>query len=344
MAHVFSRVALRSSSFMDTATDSYSKRRNRMRRTSAGKRIEISPRDLDIFALLTRYRFLRSTFIHAFVGGDRTQLMKRLGTLFHEGYLDRPPQQWQSVNARYQPAVYAVTDRAEALLQAHGRIEPMASALLVRGRSGAQRQFAHSLMICDILSSIELGTLQAPGLRFIPLSEILSKAPEATRLADNPLSIPVAISHTFANAGRTVRATTKLVPDGLFGLQYGTGDRKTYRFFALEADRASMPILRNNLHQSSYLKKVLGYRQIAAQNIHKGHLGLPNLFVLNVTTSTAHMQGIMRLVEQIAGSSSLFLFKTMDSLASIGRAPTPTPHMLTQPWQRASLEPFSIDR
>ena len=45
------------------------RRRSKMRRTGTGRRIELTARDVEIFKLLGRYRYLRSTYIHAFVGG-----------------------------------------------------------------------------------------------------------------------------------------------------------------------------------------------------------------------------------------------------------------------------------
>jgi hypothetical protein len=314
-----------------------------MRRTITGRRIELSARDISIFQLLGRYRYLRSTFIHAFVGGDKTQLLKRLGNLFHEGYLDRPRQQWEAVNARYRPAVYEIGDRAMEALRAGGLIDPAAVVGIARSRTGAQRQFAHSLMICDILASIELATKHSPTLRFIPWQEIITKAPESTQNSANPFQIPVSISHTFPRSKKTHKLDTKLIPDGLFGLQYTIDSTKSYRFFALEADRNTMPVSRSDLEQTSYLKKILAYRQIVAQNIHRAHFGVPNLLVLNVTTNEVHMGGILRLVEEVCLSSTLFLFKSGNNLAALDRSPLPDPHILTEPWRRAGLEPFSID-
>src|SRR5665213_4632156 len=83
------------------------RRRSRMRRTQTGKRLELSARDIEIFKLLERYRYLRSTYIHAFVGGASEKRFKeRIGDLFHEGYLDRPEQQWDYARARYLPVAY----------------------------------------------------------------------------------------------------------------------------------------------------------------------------------------------------------------------------------------------
>ena len=73
-----------------------------------------------------------------------------------------------------------------------------------------------------------------------------------------------------------------------------------YRFFALEADRNTVPIKRANLRQTSYLRKILAYRQIIVADIHKTHLGLPNLLVLTVTNNEQHMRNIMTLVKELA--------------------------------------------
>jgi hypothetical protein len=207
---------------------------------------------------------------------------------------------------------------------------------------GACRQFAHQLMICECMASIELGIRHQPNLRFISRRDIIAKAPEQTRASGNPFAIPVAISHTLN--GNAQRAEIQAVPDGLFGLEYAHDGQKLYRFFALEADRNTVPICRSNLRQTSYLRKVLAYRQVVAQGIQKSHLGLPNLFVLTVANNEQHMRNIMGLVGTLApdGKSTLFLFKTVTSLGDFQQAPAPTSHMLTEPWQRVGYEPLPI--
>ena len=87
-----------------------------MHRKRTGKNLYLTQRDIEIFKLLQRYRYLRSTFIHEFVGGRQiTRFKERLGDLFHEGYLWRPKQQWQHINARYSPAIYELDKLAEAI-------------------------------------------------------------------------------------------------------------------------------------------------------------------------------------------------------------------------------------
>ena len=327
---------------MEPAPALPTQRRSRMRRKSNGSRVELTPRDIEIFRLLERYRYLRSTFIHAFVGGDRTKLIERLGHLYHEGrYLDRPSEQWQGINARYQPAVYEIDRRGQEALREHGLLADDAIA----GRHGAvQRQFAHTLMVCDILASIELATRQIPGVRFIPWTEILARAPERTRKSPAPMRLPVSISHPVSqNVARQV-VEVKLTPDAVFGLEYTTAGVKSYRFFALEADRATMPVSRTTLRVTSYLRKILAYRQVAAREMYRTQYGIPNLLVLTVTTSDSHMRSIMRLLGEIASSSTLFLFKTAAAFGTLGTTPVPSPEMLSEPWGRVGCSAILLNK
>lgn len=316
-----------------------------MRRISTGKNLEITDRDLEIFQLLRRYRYLRSTFIHAFVGGkSETRFKERLGHLYHEGdYLNRPVQQWQYANARYMPVVYENGAGAENALHRHSLLAGETATSLQKSRFGGRRQFSHALLICEILASIELGVRANPGLRFISWEEILRRAPDRARSADKPMRIPVSI----ANNGDGVRQhlATGIIPDGLFGLEYERPEGNAYRFFVLEADRSSEPVSRSDLQQSSYLKKLLAYREIIARQTYKSHLGLPNLFVLTVATNERHMNNMMALLASLARSGSTsFLFKAAPALGDFQKAPTPTPSMFTEPWQRVGHEPFSICR
>jgi hypothetical protein len=326
---------------METALARQTPRRSRMQRKSNGTRVELTPRDIEIFRLLDRYRYLRSTFIHTFVGGDRTKFVERLGHLYHEGrYLDRPAEQWQGVNARYQPAVYEIGRRAQDVLREHGLLVGGTPA----GRHGAaQRQFAHTLMVCDILASIELAARQIPGLRFIPWAEILARAPERTRQSPVPMRLPVLISYPATQDGANHTADVKLTPDAVFGLEYTTAGAKSYRFFALEADRATMPVSRSTLRMTSYLRKILAYRQVAAREMCRSQYGIPNLLVLTVTVSDGHMRSIMRLLGEIAGLSTLFLFKTAAAFRALGTPQVPSAEMLSEPWERVGYPSLRID-
>src|ERR1700692_1339898 len=120
------------------------KRRSRMRRVSSGKRIELTNRDMELFKLLNRYRYLRSDILHSLVGGNsETRFKERLGHLYHDGrYINRPGQQWQFANSRYMPVVHELDDKGEQVLRERGLIHSD-SPLIKKGRMGAYRQFAH---------------------------------------------------------------------------------------------------------------------------------------------------------------------------------------------------------
>ena len=322
-------------------------RRSRMYRCAAVKHIQLTVRDLAILELLHRYRYLRSTHIYALVGGkSKRRFLERLGALYHEGsYLNRPEQQWQVINARYMPAVYELSEAGERALQERGLLDQTISPLLERGRPRAARRYHHELMICDIISSIEIGTRVDPSLRFIPWPEILAKAPEATRRSEKPFNVPIYVSYACARTRQTHTYDRPLVPDAVFGIEYTRSAQKSYRFFALEADRNSEPVFRSTLEQTSYLRKILQYREIAARSLYETCWGLPNLLVLNVTTNQQHMANILSSVKKVTGGrgSTFLLFMTMPSLSSLETAPPPTPHMLTAAWQRAGHSDFYIN-
>lgn len=323
------------------------KRRSRMVRRQTGKRIQLTERDLEVLCLLTRYRFLRSTHLQALAGGkSHKRFIERLGDLYHEGgYIDRPKQQWQAINARYMPAVYELGAAGRTVLAQYGAAD---AALTGKHGRRPSRHYHHELMVCDILSSIEIGVRADPRLRFISWPEILAspKMPEATRNAARPMAASVPVIHAALGTRKSHRTDRPLVPDALFGLEYTARGTKQYRFFALEADRNTEPVVRSTLRQSSYLRKILQYREIAARSIYKTQWGLPNLLVLNVTTNDEHRQNIMGLVLELTGGkgSTSLLFKTMPSLASLEKAPQPGPAILTEAWQRAGHPDFFIDR
>jgi hypothetical protein len=281
----------------------------------------LSARDIEIFKLLARYRYLRSTYIHAFVGGaSETRFKERLGDLFHEGYLNRPTQQWEYADARCRPVVHELGVGAARTLRDCGT--DVASAFPDRG---AHRQFRHSLMICEALASLELGAC-ACGLRFIPWPEMLARAPEATRAAIRPFRLPV------PSGGY-------IVPDGAFGIEYRNGAATAYRFFALEADRGTMPVRRARQGQTSYMAKLAAYRDVIRYGAHRAHWGIPNLLVLTLTTSESRLAEMLsRSGEDADLASPAFLFKAVreNSLT------VPLPELFAAPWERVGTGPLSI--
>ena len=287
----------------------------------------LTPRDFQIFALLERYRFLRSTYLYPFVGGaSETRFKERLGHLYHEGgYLDRPVRQWQFAGSGFAPIVYENTRAARQALDVFGNFQADQGRCAAGDGAHISRQFAHTLMVCEILASIELAARTTSGLRFVPWAEILAKAPQSTRNASFPLRIP-----------RGPHEPRYVVPDGIFGLEYASEGRKAYRFFALEADRATMPVQRSNSGQTSYFDKMTAYRDLISRQMYRAYLGVPNFMPLTVTLSNAHLEHIQTAFRTKLGKSTIFLFKAVEELY------VPEMSLLTTPWERVGYDPLSI--
>ena len=311
------------------------KRRPRTKRTRSDLRLEITPRDVEIFKLLERYRYLSSTYIHAFVGGaSETRLKERLGNLFHQGYIDRPEQQWQMANCRYRPAIYEAGKLGRQMLRQ--KCIDAVESLTLLGKV-AHHQFAHSVMICETMASIEIGVRDNPHLRLISWQEILAKAPERTRRSDRPFQIPLPISSSVG--GIQEFRVPCIVPDGVFGLEYRLAERKAYRFFALEIDRGTMPVARSDQNRTSYMGKLALYRQMASAASYKTHLGLPNLLVLTITIGELRLLEMLKRVAQTS-DASICLFKAIDDK----HLRSPQPEVLCTPWLRGGLSALAIDR
>lgn len=316
-------------------------RRLRYGRTSTGRRVVPTEADILTFEVLHRHGPLPSTFIHQFtrhVRRSEGRTKERLGHLYHEDntphggpYLDRPWQQWQSMNARYQPAVSETTQFAEQVLRERGLLGEIAQPQM-------RAQFAHRFMIACITASIELAIQEDPTLRFISEQEILARSPNKT------LEIPCTISYANPRTRKRQTLDKPLIPDAVFGIEYaGAG----YRFFMLEADRNHEPVRRADLGETSYLRKILQYREVIEKGRYKEHFGMKaGMLVLNVTTNFQHMHNIVDLVGEVTGGkgSPYLLFKTMPQFGKYLTVPPVTPELLTQAWLRSNFDGLLIGK
>lgn len=333
-------------------------RRIRGRRTPSGKRIVLTARDIEILKILKRYRFLRSTTIWQLLpeelrGRSFKRFQDRLTDLFHEtytpyggAYLDWPTQQRQSFDARYSPSIYGLSPIGEAALDEPGIELDNVTDLGCSDKRSSDKDFAHMLMICDTLASIEIGTRRTANIRFIPWFEILRKAPPARRQLGGPLTLPVRISHRFVSNRQFHQEKFNLMPDGLFGLEYQQASgEKLYRFFALEAERRNR-VHTNSLKGSSYLKKILAYQYVLENRIFESHLGLPNLLILTVTPNAARIQTMKEALTDVYGPGGCanFLFQAIPVHGETCRSYNGFPDLFSEPWERARHGPFYIDQ
>jgi Replication-relaxation len=297
---------------------------------------QLTDRDIEILKLLARFRYLPADDIHAFVGGSVKNVTYRLNLLSRKPnlYINRPHQQRQNANTNSRPLIYELDDKGTAALRDRG---------LPHLAKSYHRNFAHELMACRIMASVELGARRNPAIRLITWPEILAsdKTPLTTR--NSPTSAAIPISFTSGATQHSINLTADARP---FGLERANldGTRSYFFFPGIEADCGTEPIETSDLDRSSISKKFLAYRAVAEQGLHRSHFGFPNFFVPVITTTTARMHSMMRLLEKITNGrgSKMFLFKTFPALASHERVSAPPGHMLTEPWQRVGFEPFGF--
>jgi len=294
-------------------------------------------RDIEMFTLLARFRYLPADYIHAFVGGSQKALSHRLNLLSRKPnlYLARPVQQRQRADANYRPLIYALDDRGARMLHERGLPLPPKSR---------HHNFVHELMIAQVTASIELGVRESGNVRLITWEEILGseRMPTATRQSANPMSVPV--TYSFRGATHSVAVTADARP---FGLERTIDGKRSYLFFpGIEADCGTEPIDAGDPERSSIAKKLCAYLAIAEQDLHRSHFGFPNFFIPFITTGAARAESMMALLERLTerGGSKLFLFKTCPAFTSPERPPPASGHMLTEPWQRVGFPPMALDR
>lgn len=259
-------------------------RRSRFVRSPIGKRIVVSERDTIILQLLYRYRFLRSSQVITFLcPKSERRLTERLGDLFHEtALINRPPAQWRYGDPRCTSVVHELSPKGLAFLQERDLVPLRATTLSRRGSSGRTQQFAHAMMVVDVLTTIELALRDLPDQRFVCIDEILKRAPETTRDAKNPLAAPVTI-HPHKDFPDIITPwKTHVIPDGLFGIEYLVDNKKRYRFWALECERTS-PARRSHTRASSLMRKRAAYQALISSQGYKAHWGIPNLKLHVVT-------------------------------------------------------------
>lgn len=268
--------------------------------------------NLDTFKALDRVRYARSNFIAALHGGSQQHRKRDLGTLRRRGLLSLPEQQKDAANYRYSPRIYELAEKAKAALIANG---------VEITKWKGDRHFWHQLMVADITLSIEIAC-KARGLRFRHRKELIG---------DEPLQFNASISHQYSK--HTEHYNGALQPDDLFAIN------NTY--FVLEADRQNEPIIRPTLTSSSYLRKILQYRDVLKSGAYKELI--PNMMVMNITTSVEHARNIKSFMyDELNMKSQSILFMGIPVLSSRDEYPQPLTELLDLPFTRAGHDNFII--
>jgi hypothetical protein len=207
--------------------------------------------------------------------------------LFHHGYLERPRAQLQYYERHgSQPIAYGLGNKSGSLLQ-------LAPASWGEKNRGIGRLYlAHALLVSAVMVSLELACRQR-GLRLLPEDE---------------LNLPVAAPLHWRVK---TRDGTRLgvIPDRVFALEYVDRNGQMQRiYYFLEADRGTMPVVRQKLSPTSFYRKLLAYEATWASKVHQRHLGLSRFRVLTVTTSAARVKSLLDACSRLQRGHGLFLF------------------------------------
>lgn len=291
----------------------------------------------EILELLAQYKYLRSSSIQVllphrgFIGLRRT-----LRTLFDIGLLTKPDEQRKGYNSLHSPDIYMLTPKGERFLLDRNISPKTITRLYRKMTEGPVRNFAHSMMICDTLSSIQAGAKEA-GVEFIPWTDVVARTDHP-----NPMKLPFSISHkqlkydaktrlwSIDPSGKHETVSDHAISDGLFGLRYPDGN---VSFFILEAEHGT-PVCSKTLHRNSYFRKFLAYRDIIKSEVYKDQLKIPNLRVLVVAPSANRISSMINVSELTVGSTNAFLFHDIPVQEDLMRAPPPFPELFTAELRR----------
>ena len=307
-------------------------RRCRTARQPRGKRIGLRPRDLLWFQKLHEQGPLPTSYLYAFsehLSRDRTRTLKRLADLYNEGrYLERPPQQFHTIDARYNQLVYTLDERGTVALKEAG-----AWSDYVVHTGGP---WTHRLMVSCITASLELAADARTDLRYIPQHRILEHA-------NVGLDVPV----TYDDPITRIQVTRNLIPDAICGIKYQNDGQRNYRFFAIEADRNTEPNRSHSSLRKSFMRSVAQYREFIGNGRYKEHFNLTApMLVLFVTTNRNRMDNLIKTVTKLASVSqnTFMCFQSISEFERPFKPPTLLHTLFSRPWQRSGHAPFDIDR
>jgi hypothetical protein len=177
-----------------------------------------------------------------------------------------------------------------------------------KNRNVSRQFLRHTLAVAEVMVAFEVACRDTEGVEFIRPEEILATAPEATRR----LRLPFRWQVEMTEGEKLHRIGVE--PDRVFGLSLaGAPEHRRRTYFFLEADRGTMPVTRKGLGQTSFRRKLLGYRETWRQGVHRTHLGIPNFRVLTVTTSEERMRHLVAACRSSSGQR-LILFKNQCAL------------------------------
>ena len=295
-------------------------RRKRTTPHSTGRRVIPTPRHLLMMEKLHRHGPLPSSFLVEYASRaykSPKNSLEALTHLFNEDntfhgrrYLDRPWQQFQTFDARYQELMYDVLPVAHLALEDAGRLfqnTPVTSTL----------SWKHDAFCSATTASIELAILNEPEkYEYIFHDEIVSR-----------------IGHVVFPMGDTT-----LRPDRAFGIKYkATGG---VRLFLIEADCATEPDV-SKAKRKTHTRALEHYKAFIGEGEYKKYFGQgTRLMLLYLFSSKRKMENVI----EMAGNNTYILFQSWPTFARHFIPPKPRHDLFTGSYFRAGHPPFFINQ
>ena len=266
-----------------------SKRLPKFRRAAGVRNIDLTARDRGIIRFVHQHRFLHSSHIAALAGGSSHAILRRLQLLYHNGYLERPRCQIDYYHTGGSRRIaYGLASKGAAMLRREG--VTVRNDWSEKNRAVRRPFLEHALIISDFMVAIEISCRET-AINFLSQTELkLRRLPRWRVKTDSGKRLAV-------------------IPDSMFALEYQnqSSDRERAYFF-VEADRGTMPVVRKNLSQTSFYRKLLAYEATWKQEIHRKLFGFRRFRVLTVTTNATRLNTLLDACKSLKSGRGLFLF------------------------------------
>jgi hypothetical protein len=269
-------------------------RRPRFSRATDIPAMQLTTRDVYMMRHVAQNRFLRSTHLVALVGGSRQPILRRLRSLYHHGWLDRPRCQVDRYRAGSQPMVYGIGNRGAKMLADQCGISRRKVDWTAKNHTVTRYFLEHTLAVADVAIALELSCRKRPNIE-VRADETDTKWKVSLKQHGSATHFPV-------------------IPDKVFRIDFRDKPGAVI-YLLLELDRATMPVARHTLKQTSVYRKLVGYQQIWREKLHE-KFGMKRIRVLTVTTTAQRMMNLVEAAQHLPNPTpGLFLFASKSNLA-----------------------------
>ncbi|MEQ1718770.1 MAG: replication-relaxation family protein [Hyphomicrobium sp.] len=260
---------------------------------------------------VAHHRFLRSTHIVRLLSHRAPRkIIDRLTLLYHAGLLDRPRAQLDQFNSPGSaPIVYALGNNGADVLAGLGHDFSPDIEWTDKNRDAKRPYIEHALRTADLMIPLRIAVRDDDEIQMLDARALRPSLPGPARSSSSPWTLNARVKVR----GSHVAIAT--IPDAVFALHFKDAGKRAY--FFVEADRATMPVDRSDLTQSSFRRKLLAYLAIQTERQHSERLGFANLRVLTVTAGQERIASMLASLDDITAGrgSGMFLFTDVDTLA-----------------------------